>query len=425
MIIGEGYTDRFLNRSEIREILIEALDSIDVDGQRLLVILPDNTRSGPIPLCFELLTELLLDRVAKLDMLIALGTHMPMDEKKICKQLDITPAQLHGEYAAVNIYNHNWEEGLREIGVIPASEVRKLTDGLMEEEVRVEINERLFDYDRVIICGPVFPHEIAGFSGGNKYFFPGVSGPDMINMTHWLGALVTNVNTIGFQDTAVRRMLDRAASLITIPKSCFAMVVGVGRHASHEDLAGLYFGSPEEAQAAAAALSAEVNITYVDRSFHTVISIMPPLYDDIWTASKGMYKVEPVVADGGRVIIYAPHVDEISYTHGEILDRVGYHVRDYYLVHGHLCEEEPRSVLAHSTLVKGAGTCIDGVEVPRVEVILATGVPKERCEQVNLGYMDPTTINPQEWMGREEEGILVVPRAGEVLYRLQEDKAKQ
>ncbi|MBC7236628.1 MAG: hypothetical protein H5T69_12380 [Chloroflexi bacterium] len=238
-------------------------------------------------------------------------------------------------------------------------------------------------------------------------------------MTHWLGALVTNVNIIGFQNTATRRVLDKAASFIQVPKSCFSMVVK-----GHHDLAGLYFGSPEESQAAAATLSAEVNIQYVDHPYHTVLSIMPEIYDDIWTASKGMYKVEPVVADGGRVIIYAPHIDEISYTHGQILDRVGYHVRDYYLTNMQICAQEPRSVLAHSTLVKGAGTCEGGVEKPRIEVILATGVPEERCKQVNLGYMDPATIKPEEWMGREDEGILVVPRAGEVLYRLRQDKQK-
>ncbi|MBC7238281.1 MAG: DUF2088 domain-containing protein, partial [Chloroflexi bacterium] len=177
MVIGQGFSDRFLSEEEVRAIFQEALNSIDVTGQKLLVIIPDNTRSGPMPLCFRLLTELLLGRVAKLDFLIALGTHMPMDENKICRHLGITPQQLHGQYAGVDIFNHNWEKGLREIGVISAAEIRELTDGLMEEDVRVQVNERLFAYDRLIICGPVFPHEIAGFSGGNKYFFPGVSGP--------------------------------------------------------------------------------------------------------------------------------------------------------------------------------------------------------------------------------------------------------
>jgi nickel-dependent lactate racemase len=113
----------------------------------------------------------------------------------------------------------------------------------MREEVRVQVNARLLDYDHLIVVGPVFPHEIAGFSGGNKYFFPGVSGPDVINMTHWLGAVITNVKTIGIQKTPVRAVIDRAAAMISRPKSCFSLVVN-----GHHNLAGLYFGSPEAIQ---------------------------------------------------------------------------------------------------------------------------------------------------------------------------------
>jgi len=259
----------------------------------------------------------------------------------------------------------------------------------------------------------VFPHEVAGFSGGNKYFFPGVSGPDVINLTHWLAAVITNLKTIGVRHTPVRQVIDRAAAMIDLPKSCFSMVVK-----GHDDLAGLYFGTPEESQAAAVELSAQVNVVYLDRPVKTVLSVMPTLYDDIWTAGKGMYKMEPVVADGGTVIIYAPHIDEVSYTHGAVLDRIGYHVRDYFLAQMERFAGEPRSVMAHATQVKGTGTYVNGVEEPRINVVLATGVPKERCERINLGYMDPASIRVDEWMGREDEGILVVPRAGEVLHRL-------
>ena len=417
MVIGKGYSDRYLTEPEIGQIFAQGLAQIETAGKRLLVVLPDSTRSGPIPLCFRLLVELLEDKVASLDALIALGTHLPMPEEKICEHLGITETERKTRYARVGIYNHNWQEGLADIGTIPASEIAEISDGLMAEDVRVQVNQRLFEYDRIIVCGPVFPHEVAGFSGGNKYFFPGVSGPDVINFTHWLGAVITNVKTIGQQDTPVRRVIDRATSLIDVPKSCFSMVVK-----GHHDLAGLYFGSPEASQAAAAALSAQVNITYVDKPYKTVLSVMPHLYDDIWTAAKGMYKMEPVVVDGGTVIIYAPHIDEVSYTHGKMLDRIGYHVRDYFLKRMDEFSDVPGGVMAHSTHVKGAGTYENGVETPRVNVVLATGVPRERCARINLGYMDPATIDPQAWMGRENEGILVVPRAGELLYRLREHK---
>jgi nickel-dependent lactate racemase len=151
---------------------------------------------------------------------------------------------------------------------------------------------------------------------------------------------------------------------------------------------------------------------------------MPELYDDIWTAAKGMYKMEPAVAEGGEVIIYAPHIEEISYTHGHILDEIGYHCRDYFLKQWEQFQHHPWGVIAHSTHLRGVGTYDPetGEEKPRIKVTLATRIPAERCLKVNLGYIDPDTIDPADWQGREDEGILVVPRAGEMLYRLESEK---
>jgi nickel-dependent lactate racemase len=177
----------------------------------------------------------------------------------------------------------------------------------------------------------------------------------------------------------------------------------------------------EGAWRAAAELSARLDVVYVEKPYRRVLSIMPELYDDIWTAAKGMYKMEPVVADGGEVVIYAPHIDEVSYTHGKVLDEVGYHVRDYFVKQWDRFKDYPWGVLAHSTHLRGLGTYEDGVEQPRIQVTLATRIRRERCERLGLGYLDPDSINPVEWTGREDDGILVVPRAGEMLYRLKED----
>jgi nickel-dependent lactate racemase len=163
-----------------------------------------------------------------------------------------------------------------------------------------------------------------------------------------------------------------------------------------------------------------MHIVYVDQPYRRVLSVMPEMYDDLWTAAKGMYKLEPAVADGGEIVIYAPHITEVSTTHGRIIDEVGYHCRDYFLAQWHKVEHWPGGVLAHSTHVKGLGRydAATGVETPRIRVTLATGIPEERCRRINLGYMNPAEIRLEEWMGREKEGILVVPRAGEMLYRL-------
>jgi nickel-dependent lactate racemase len=142
------------------------------------------------------------------------------------------------------------------------------------------------------------------------------------------------------------------------------------------------------------------------------------MYDDIWTAGKCMYKLEPVVADGGTLIIYAPHVREISATHGSVIEEVGYHTRDYFLKQWDRFKHHPWGVLAHCTHVKGIGTFEHGVEKPRVEVVLATQIPPEACARVNLGYLDPDAVHPDDYANREQDGVLYVPKAGETLYRL-------
>jgi nickel-dependent lactate racemase len=279
-------------------------------------------------------------------------------------------------------------------------------------DVPIRLNRLLLEYDQLMICGPVFPHEVVGFSGGVKYLFPGVAGPEVIHTTHWLGALVTSMNTIGVKDTPVRRVIHRAAAFVDRDLLCLAMAV------KGHNLHGMFIGPHQQAWEAAADLSAQLNILKVKQPFKQVLSMPAPLYDELWTAAKAMYKTEPVIADGGEVIIYAPHIAEISRTHGTLIRQVGYHVRDYFTGQWEHFRDIPWAVLAHSTHVRGVGTFKDGVECPRIQVTLATGIPEDVCAQINLGYRDPATIDPVNWTHREAEGILLVRDAGEFLYRL-------
>ncbi len=407
---------------------VEAIEAIvqqtfvdhDMTGKRVLVIIPDGTRSAPIPLMFRLLCRALQPKAAALDFLIALGTHQPMSPEQINRLAGVAPDEWQTTFAGVNIFNHEWHkpETFVTVGTIPAEELSQISDGRLTDPVAVRVNRKVLDYDQIIICGPVFPHEVVGFSGGNKYFFPGISGPEVIDFSHWLGALITSYHIIGTSGlTPVRQLINRAASFISTPKLCFALVVAPGTN----ELSGLFVGTPEDAWARAADLSAQVHIRWIDRPFKRVLSIMPTMYDDIWTAAKGMYKLEPVIADGGEVIIYAPHITEFSYTHGAILEQIGYHIRDYFTHQWERFKDLPGGVLAHSTHLRGIGSydSVNG-EQPRIQVTLATGISRERCLAVNLGYLDPAQINISEWENRENEGILVVHKAGEMLYRLTE-----
>jgi len=414
MLTGNGFTDRSLTADEVRQIVSRAAEELKIDGKRVLVIIPDGTRTMPMPLMFDLLQQEVGARASACDYLVALGTHPLMRDA----QLSALIGQLvvNGVCGSTKILNHRWDlpSTFIELGVIPQDEVVRVSGGLLDEAIPVRINRLIFDYDQVLICGPVFPHEVVGFSGGNKYLFPGIGGPEIIGLTHWLGALLGSYELIGTRSTPVRELIDMAAELVKVPVACLTLVV------TEDGVSGLYFGAAKEAWRAAAELSAQKHIVWVDRPFQRVLSVMPNLYDDLWTAAKGMYKVEPAVADGGEVVIYAPHITEVSYTHGPDIDKIGYHCREYFTKQWEKFKDVPRSVLAHSTHLRGKGAydAETGKESPRIKVTLATGIAEERCTKLNLNYCDPGSMNLEDWRDREPEGIKLIPRAGETLYRL-------
>jgi nickel-dependent lactate racemase len=392
------------------------LEKIQLNGKRVLVIIPDNTRTAPVPMLFKLLYEQLGRRVARLDCLIALGTHPPMSDDAIAKRVGMSKEELAVKYPKSQVFNHYWDDpsALTTIGTITRQELDTLTGGLLAQDTLVRLSKLVLDYDHIIICGPVFPHEVVGFSGGAKYLFPGIAGAEIIDFTHWLAALVTNRKTIGVKETAVRRVIHRAAEFLPKPITCIALVM------KGQALHGLYVGSHVDAWGAAADLSAQLNIVWVERPSKRVLSIPAEMYDELWTAGKAMYKTEPAIADGGEVVIYAPNLKIISVTHGRLIERIGYHSLEYFTKQPDKFTDVPGSIKAHSTHVKGAGSFDPktGIEIPRIKVTLASGIPEEVCRRINLGYLDYHTINPQEWENREREGILVVHHAGEMLYRV-------
>ena len=412
MIWSVSESHHHLSESQVRETMAKAFDNLNVRGKRVLVIIPDGTRSGPLGLFYKLLVELVKPQVKALDFLIALGTHPEMNDEAIARRLETTP----GDWTrrGIRVFNHEWwkPESFYTAGVIPADEIAQITNGMLKLEVSVTLNKLILDYDYLLVCGPVFPHEVVGISGGSKYLFPGIAGDEIINVTHWIGALLTSYSIIGTKNTAVRAVIERAAQMVNVPKlGCCYVVDGDG-------VEGVYVGDLREAWSAAAEQAAQTHVVYVDKPLPRVLSVMPHMYDDIWTAAKGMYKMEPAIADGGEVIIYAPHITEISYVHGKHIEAIGYHVRDYFVKQWDKFKHYPWGTLAHSTHLRGIGEydAVRGIETPRIRVTLATQISPERCKNVNLGYLDPNTINPEEW--RASNKAFVVPKAGEMLYRL-------
>ncbi|HEY7502015.1 MAG TPA: lactate racemase domain-containing protein [Vicinamibacterales bacterium] len=413
-VFGQGRAEGYLTPTELAQQLHEGLARLPVDGRRVIVLIPDGTRTMPMPLMFDALERELGPRVAALDFLVALGTHSPMSDEALSRHVGRPVA--NGIAGRHRIFNHRWDDPatFATLGTIPAREIAEITNGQLEQDVPVALNRLVVEYDHVIVCGPVFPHEVVGFSGGTKYLFPGIAAAEIIHFTHWLGALITSSDVIGTIDTPVRAVIDRAASLLATPLSLVALVV------THEGVAGAFCGEPKDAWRQAAMLSSRRHIVWLDRPFDRMLAVMPSMYDDLWTAAKGAYKTETAVADGGEVIVYAPHVREVSYVHGRLIDEIGYHCRDYFLAQWKRFASYPGGILAHSTHVKGLGTydARRAIESPRITVTLATGITRERCDRINLAYRDPASIDMSEWSTGNDRDSRLVPRAGELLFRV-------
>jgi len=436
-----GGADRILPEEEVGRFVEEQLAGIDADGRSVCVLVPDGTRAFPLPLLVRAVHRALHGRASRLTVLIALGTHAPMSEDALAAHLGYAGRNLSDVYPGTEVRNHEWwkPESFAHLGTIPVRRIQELSEGRLSLEVEVLLNRAVVDHDIALVVGPVLPHEVVGMSGGNKYFFPGVAGQTIIDVSHWLGALITSAEIIGTtRVTPVRALIDEAAALIPAEKYAFCGVTaeaggsadgdddygaagdGGGHGAGVEQslpLHSLSFGDCVSSWASAARISAATHVTYLDRPVRRGLSLVPPMYDEIWTGAKGFYKVEPVVADGGEVILYAPHIREIATSHPQIHE-IGYHCRDYFVKQWERFSHVHWGVLAHSTHLRGAGTYDEatGEERLRVDVTLATGIPEEVCRAVNLGYRHPATIEASEFAA--DPDTLVVPRAGEVLFRL-------
>ncbi|GID90980.1 lactate racemase domain-containing protein [Amorphoplanes digitatis] len=405
-----GGADRVLTAREVADFIAERLAGLDADGRSVCVLVPDATRVCPLPLLVGAVHRALHGRVSRLTVLIALGTHGAMSAEALAAHV--------GTYPGVEVRNHEWWDPatFANLGTIPASRIEELSGGRMSGDVEVLLNRAVVEHDISLVVGPVLPHEVVGMSGGNKYFFPGVAGQGIIDVSHWLGALITSAEIIGTTGlTPVRALINDGAALIPAEKYAFSVVTAESAEGS--GLHSISFGDCVSSWASAAEISAATHVTYLDRPYRRVLSLIPEMYDEIWTGAKGFYKVEPIVADDGEVILYAPHIREIATSHPQIHE-IGYHCRDYFVKQWDAFAHVHWGVLAHSTHLRGAGTydADTGVERPRVRVTLATGIPEEVCRAVNLGYLDPATIDIADYA--TDPDTLVVPRAGEVLFRL-------
>lgn len=405
---------RTMIRTMIANDIHQALDAVQ-PGERVLAIIPDKTRDDNTDLLFPIANQFLSERgVACFDALVAQGTHPPMaHEQKLAK--------IGMEHFAGGIFDHCWDRAdeIVTLGELSRETVNTLTNGLIDRAVPVTINKMLAPgvYDTVLVFGATVPHEVAGFAGGAKYFFPGVAGPELTHTTHWLGALAGIENTIGHVETPTRRLIEAAADLI--PARIISLNSVVSRNEEGQLITyALFTGDIREALRRAAAVSREVHIRYTGRKYQRVIALLDPHYDELWVGGKASYKLGAIIEDGGELIIYAPHLTKISATHGALIEKYGYapleSVRDMLGVSQEL--RENLCIAAHLAHVAYAGrTDEEGKIVPRYRITMASGLDEETCKRVNLGYLDHRTFNHQSLAA--DPDTLIVADAGRDLYK--------
>ncbi|HSE19351.1 MAG TPA: lactate racemase domain-containing protein [Pyrinomonadaceae bacterium] len=395
-------------------IVEQAFEVIQRD-ERVLAIIPDKTRDDNTHELFPIADEILTKRgVAAFDLLVAQGTHPPMSAAQ--KLAKIGNTDFRGF-----LFDHRWDEPdeLITLGELSAATVRELTNGLIDQAVPVSINKLLAPgvYDTVLVFGATVPHEVAGFAGGAKYFFPGVAGPELTHTTHWLGALAGIENIIGRVDTPTRRLIEAAAELI--PARIISLNTVVSRNDGELVTYALFAGDIKEAFRRAAEVSRQVHIRYTGRKYKRVVALLDPHYDELWVGGKASYKLGAIIEEGGELIIYAPHLTKLSETHGALIEKYGYapleSVRDMLGVSQEL--RENLCIAAHLAHVAYAGRLDnEGRIVPRYQITMATGLDEETCRRVNLGYLDYRTLDYEVMRG--DPDTLVVADAGRDLYQV-------
>lgn len=415
-VVGEGSPNGELTPATLTAIVEQAL-AVITPGERVLAIIPDKTRDDNTDQLFPAAERILREQAVKsFDLLVAQGTHPPMsDEQKLSK---IGLNSFSG-----SLFDHRWDlpDDLITLGELSAERVSNLTRGLIADPVSVSLNKLLAPgvYDTVLIFGATVPHEVAGFAGGAKYFFPGVAGPELTHMTHWLGALAGIETIIGQVETPTRHMIEAAADLV--PARIISLNTVVSRNDDNRLVTyALFAGDVKEAFRRAAEVSRQVHIRYTGRKYKRVVALLDPHYDELWVGGKASYKLGAIIEDAGELIIFAPHLTKISETHGALIEKYGYAplevVRDMLGASQEL--RENLCIAAHLAHVSYAGRMNDeGKFVSRYHITMATGLDREICERVNLGYMDQSQFDLNSY--RSDPNTLVVENAGRDLYQVE------
>src|SRR5258705_11802497 len=251
-------------------------------------MIPDKTRDDSTHLLFPIANRILTGRrLGSFDALVAQGTHPPMSGQQKLEKIGFAGnSQFNG-----TVFDHRWDrsEDLVTLGELSAAKVSDITAGLINKAVPESLNKLLDKgiYDVELVFGATVPHEVAGFAGGAKYFFPGVAGPELTHTTHWLGALAGIENIIGQVETPTRHLIEAAADLV--PAQVISLNTVVTRGDDGLVTHALFAGEIREAFRRAATVSSRVHIRYTGRKFKRVVALLDEHYDELWVGGKASY----------------------------------------------------------------------------------------------------------------------------------------
>jgi len=410
-LVGKGSASSVLVESDFREVVEQALETVPAKA-KVLAVIPDTSRDDSTHILFPLIDEILRSKgVQCFDALVAQGTHPPISDAEKLEKIGL-------KNFAGQIFDHEWDNAdqLTSIGRIDAEVVSKASGGEFAQSIDLTINRLILLYDPILVLGATVPHEVAGFSGGAKYFFPGISGADLTNATHWIGALAGIEKIIGRIETPTRHLIELAADHINAKIINFSS--SVSRNASNELVThALFAGDLRLSFRRAAEVSHEINIKFIDRKYNRVIAVLDKHYTELWTGGKASYKLGGVIEEGGELIIYAPHLTKISETHGAAIEEFGYApierikeiVADSRELQQNLC------VGAHLAHVSYSGSIADPRK-PKYKITMASGLSEPLCKKVGLGFADHETFNLSA--ASDDTETLVIKNAGRDLYLL-------
>ena len=308
--IAHGGKDAIITTKEKRALLQEALLKLGGVPKKILVIPPDITRlhsnAGELTrILYELWDTA---NGTTFDILPAIGTHAPMTDAQI--------AEMYGDLPKATYHVHHWRTGLYHFGEVPSEFIREVSGGKLDYSIPVAVNRRLVEgnYELIISVGQVIPHEVIGIANGFKNVFVGAGGVEMINKSHFLGAVDGMERLMGRTDTSVRRVLNYAHThflkQLGIVYVMSVMDVDID---GNRVMRGLYIGDDARTFETAAELSRNVNMTFLDEPLAKVVVYLDPReFKSTWLGNKAIYRTRMAMADDGELIIIAPGLREFG-----------------------------------------------------------------------------------------------------------------